>query len=141
MKLHPYCSCTFANHFTRLSMFHVDTASWKLGELTSAKEVLLAGEPGSEGQPALTWVAHDGWQRVFSTAGVGRDQRVAVKYDPFIERTMTLEPPAYFKETEDPDADRMTFGELQQYITRCYGTLTTFNILFKDKENQFGSKG
>jgi hypothetical protein len=35
------------------------------------------------------------------------------------------------------DAEKV---EMQQYVSRCYGSLTSFNLLFKNKEEQFSSK-
>lgn len=34
------------------------------------------------------------------------------------------------------DAEKV---EMQSYITRCYGSMTTFNILFRAKEDQFSA--
>ncbi|HEX7879469.1 MAG TPA: hypothetical protein VF720_08670 [Candidatus Eisenbacteria bacterium] len=37
------------------------------------------------------------------------------------------------------DADKV---EMQQYVTKIYGTLTSFNVLFRDRDDQFvGERG
>ena len=51
-------------------------------------------------------------------------------------RTLEMKLNAHPKLT---DAERV---EMQQYITRCYGSLTSFNILFREKADTFiGQKG
>ncbi len=32
------------------------------------------------------------------------------------------------------DAEKV---DMQQYVTRCYGSLTTFNVLFRDEKDKF----
>lgn len=39
------------------------------------------------------------------------------------------------------DLDDQAKAELQVYLTRCYGSLTTFNFLFRDEADKFRGSG
>lgn len=105
------------NQFDRLSLFQLDQANWKLGALTYAQNVALERRTSDEGA-ATAWVARKGWSREFSTATRRNTVRAVVAYKPFAERDLVLEPPSYFRETVDPDADRMTYGQLRTYVAQ-----------------------
>jgi LPS export ABC transporter permease LptF/LPS export ABC transporter permease LptG len=105
------------NQFSRLSMFHLDENEWKLKTLTYARDAALVQHPGADDQPVLMWMAREGWSREFTTAKRHNGVRPVVKYAPFAERTLSLEPPSYFK-TEEVEADRMTYRELKDHIAQ-----------------------
>jgi LPS export ABC transporter permease LptF/LPS export ABC transporter permease LptG len=105
------------NQFGGFSMYQVDDSTWRLASLTRAKSVSLVRRPGAEGEPSLTWLAHEGWTRDFTTATRQKTEQSAVKYQPFAQRPLSLEPPKFFN-TPEPDADRMTYAELKRYVTQ-----------------------
>jgi len=103
------------NQFSRLSIYQVDHAAWRLNSLTYARDVSLVKQPGDSTTPSLTWVAHHGWTRDFRTAKRHNREETVVNYQPFAERPVSLEAPKFFR-TPTPDADRMTYGELKRYV-------------------------
>jgi LPS export ABC transporter permease LptF/LPS export ABC transporter permease LptG len=105
------------NQFSRLSIFHLDESAWKLDTLTYAREAALVKHAGADDQPVLMWMARAGWRREFATAKRRDAVHPVVKYTPFTERTVSLEPPSYFK-TDEVEADRMTYRELKDYIAQ-----------------------
>ena len=42
---------------------------------------------------------------------------------------------------EDGTLNKAKKVDLQAYITGCYGSLTTFNVLFRDREDGFAGSG
>jgi lipopolysaccharide export system permease protein len=99
--------------FTELTAYDLDESDWRLDGLRFASQVVLESADASEGTETEPWSWLDGWERRFGpSAGPS-----GVAYETFDQRTMALEPPDYFQ-AEEPDADRMSYGELHTYITR-----------------------
>ena len=64
--------------------------------------------------------------------------------DVFFHKIMMMRNNLRTPEQKLNGSDRLSDTEKfdwQWYITRCYGSMTTFNVLFRRKEDQFHSKG
>jgi lipopolysaccharide export LptBFGC system permease protein LptF len=89
-----------------LSVFRFDQKTLALTERMYATQAVYRPGVPNDPQP---WIATGGWIRELDDAQVKR-------YAPFSTVRVRLEPADYF-ETEAPEPDRMTFGQLQNYIT------------------------
>jgi LPS export ABC transporter permease LptG/LPS export ABC transporter permease LptF len=103
-----------ANRFSNLWVYRLDESSWGLKTVSRAAEAAPVRGPDAE---SGTWKARRGWTRQIMVSGGPGAQRVAVKYTPFEEQTIQIEPPGYFK-SDEPVAEMMTFVQLREYITK-----------------------
>lgn len=83
-----------------LSVYSVDDRSWRLTRHTFVERAAFSGRE---------WIGHSGWDVAFRG-------RATPTWQPFVRRPVNLEPPEYF-ETEQPDAELMTYAELQRHVT------------------------
>jgi LPS export ABC transporter permease LptG len=105
---------TRESRFTRLHVYRLDESDWQLRSMVYA-DVVTSGADVNTGMD--DWKGRDGWMREFPRAGIRDSARVVSKYDPFTERSLSLEPASYFR-SEIPEADLMTYGELRSYIAQ-----------------------
>jgi LPS export ABC transporter permease LptG/LPS export ABC transporter permease LptF len=106
------------NRFSQLHVYRLDESSWTLRGVTYARDAVPAG-PFDGGEDAMVpWTLRQGWERgVASGLATSSGPQDAVKYTPFAEQQLRLEPPKYFK-TDSPDPDMMTYAQLQDLIAR-----------------------
>jgi lipopolysaccharide export LptBFGC system permease protein LptF len=109
-----------ADTFARFTLYHLDQQAWRLSAITYAESVSLAAvrpANGGTGAHESKWSAHKGWVAMLRLRRSKNVVKTAVTYEPFAERELPLEPAGYFK-TETPDAQKMTYGQLNDYITQ-----------------------
>jgi LPS export ABC transporter permease LptF/LPS export ABC transporter permease LptG len=90
-----------------LSIYEFDERPWRLRRRTFVSSAVCEALTPSGG----TWNVHNGWVRDLDADGD------TTAYSEFPARLLTLEPPDYFG-SEQPEADRMTYGELRRYIVQ-----------------------
>ena len=97
---------------------------------------------GLEKQDALVEGLATRWQKgtLFMQPADTSLQPKEVPLDTFFHKIVMIRNNLRVLEQKVNASDKLSEADkfdLQQYITRCYGSLTTFNILFKSKDDQF----
>ncbi|HUR35832.1 MAG TPA: LptF/LptG family permease [Vicinamibacterales bacterium] len=103
-----------SNRFANLWVYRLDDNSWGLRSVTRAAEAAPRANAASGDR---NWIGRHGWTREISRAGKVGAERTVVKYSPFDEQPLPIEPPSYFK-TDEPVAEMMTFTQLREYIVK-----------------------
>jgi lipopolysaccharide export LptBFGC system permease protein LptF len=106
-----------ANRFSSLLIYQLDEQAWRLRAVTRANDAIFSGQPAPGGKTPGVWTGRHGWTREIATTRTNGEDKADVKYDPFTERELQLEPPSYFK-TDEPLADLMTYAQLRDYIAQ-----------------------
>lgn len=103
-----------SNRFTNLWVYGLDEKTWGLRRVTRAAE---ATAPAGRGAEPAAWIARLGWTRELTVSGKAGARRTSLKYTPFQEQPLAIEPPSYFK-SDEPIAELMTFVQLREYIVK-----------------------
>ena len=64
-----------------------------------------------------SWLGRLGWTRELTVSGKAGARRTSLKYTPFQEQPLAIEPPSYFK-SDEPIAELMSFVQLREYIVK-----------------------
>jgi lipopolysaccharide export LptBFGC system permease protein LptF len=107
------------NRFTNLLVYRLDEDKWRLRGVTRANDAVFVPPPTTD-ENSRRWTGRYGWTREMvrgEAQAPTSEEQAEVKYEPFTERELSLEPTSYFK-TEEPNADLMTYQQLNAYISR-----------------------
>jgi LPS export ABC transporter permease LptG/LPS export ABC transporter permease LptF len=104
---------TRRGQFNRFTVFRPAKNGWDLGAVIFANTITLDRAAGDA--RTVHWTAQNGWQRDFKVASERGSAPATIDFAKFIRRPVALEAPAFFS-NEEPDAEKMTFGQLRDYV-------------------------
>jgi hypothetical protein len=110
-------------------------------KIVQAVRAVLNAEQSVSGSIAERWA---GGQLIMKPGKAGTQEK-AVPIEVFFRKVVAVRERLRVLEQRinaHPKLDDQDRVQLQDYITRAYGSLTTFNVLFADPEDRFtGTKG